>query len=560
MSPAFSLSLAALCTLAPALAAQQYGGAFDLERSHFAAASGEVYGTSCVALGDVTADGIGDYAVGAPGHDGVGMVNNGRVQLFSGADGALVHEFEGAISYESLGVALAALPDLDGDLVPDLAIGSRGGPGSVGIWSGSTRTLIRTIAAPVDADDFGESLAVLADFSGNGVDELAIGAERGAVGGLGVGAVYVFDLDDGSQHWLASGAAVGDAFGRAVSRIADVDSDGFDDLLVAAPGYDPAGFSNAGAVHLLSGATGVQILQVDGDGNGLYSGTSVLGLDDLNADGTPDFAIGSVRDTPGTGLFVGSVSVRSGADGSEIRLDWGDEGNENYGAALAEAGDLDGDGIGDWLVGAPGSVYGGRVYVSASSAQGILATLDSDGPNDRFGSALAWLGDHDGDGAPGVLVTGTHMDGGVPGGGGLQVREWVDCISPLDVAISNGAGGTAVFDLDFPEDSTYGSPAQYQVLISGAGTGPEPLFDLLVPLTRDSFFNDTLGKRYPGPVSNPFGALGAGNTASFSVGFAAGGAANLVGREFWLSSAWFEQGGGFALHGFSRAARLEIVP
>lgn len=558
-------SLAAILSVAalsPATA-QQYGGAFEIEQAIYNLGANERHGSACAAVGDVNADSIGDFLVAAPGFDGVSLLNNGAVRLISGADGSLIHQFEGAASYDRMGQAVCALPDIDADLVPDFAISSLAGEGEVTLWSGATRLLIDTIVAPAGAHDFGCDLALIDDLSSNGIAELLIGAENTEVLGLGAGAVYAYDLSTRTSVQTVTGVALGDSFGCAVASIADCNTDGVADYLVSSPGADPNGMNNAGSVFLISGADGSTILRIDGSRAGLFLGSSVRGLGDINLDGTPDFAIGTIRDFPtgSGGLYIGSVGIHSGADGSELRRHWGSDSHEKFGASLGLAGDIDGDGKHEYAVGAPGSLYGGRVYIYYSSRNSGMTILESDGPDDEHGIAMAYVGDHDGDGSEGLLVCSPLADGGVVNGGAAYVREFTGCITASSTVVSNASGGVVTYDLDFPEDFTNTVVQTYQVLLSGAGAGATDLFGITASVGSDNLYQDSLQKKYPGPLSTPFGNLALDGTASFSATFAAGALPQLVGRTFHLSAVWYEQGGGqFVMRGSARAIPITINP
>lgn len=545
----------------PLAAAQQYGGAFEIEQALYNSSTGEVYGSACAAIGDLNSDGIGDLLVCAPGSDSGGFSNNGAVRLLSGADGTLIHQFEGTADFERMGQSVVALPDINSDSIPDLAISSLKGDGEVTLWSGADRVLIDTIPAPAGAHEFGCDLAVLPDISANGFDELLIGAENTEVLGVAAGAVYAYDLDTRLAVQTVTGSALGDTFGCAVSAIADCNSDSIADYLVSAPGADPSSLTNAGSVFLISGADGSTLVQIDGVRAGQFLGTSVRGLDDLNGDLVPDFAIGTVRDFPsgGSGLFVGSVAIHSGADGAELRRHWGHDNFESFGAAVVDTGDIDGDGLGDYAIGAPGDLYGGRVYVHFSSVDLMMTILESEGAEDEHGTAIAAMGDHDGDGELALLVTAPYADGGVTNGGAAYVREFTACMTASANNVSNASGGVVTYDLDFPDDITANPTQIYQVLISSLGTGPTDLFGVAAPLTDDGLLQDTISKSYPGPLSMPFGNLAPDGTGQFTATFAAGGLNNLVGRTFYISTVWYEQGSsGFVLRGFARTQPITI--
>lgn len=559
--PFFIAAAAYVCALAPLAAAQQYGGGFERAQSLYNATAGEAFGSACASIGDLNSDGIGDLLVTAPGSDSAGLINNGAVRLLSGADGSLIHQFEGNVDFERMGQAIVALPDINADLIPDIAISSMKGDGEVTLWSGADRALIDTITAPVGAHDFGCDLAVLPDISANGVAELLIGAENSLVLGVAAGAVYAYDLGTRTSVQTVTGSALGDTFGCAVAAIADCNADGVADYLVSAPGADPSGLNNAGSVYLISGVDGSVLVQRDGSRAGQFLGSSVLGLDDMNGDLVPDFAIGTVRDFPsgGSGLFIGSVAIHSGTDGAELRRHWGMENFEFFGGTVIDAGDFDGDGLGDYAIGAAGDLFGGRVYVYYSSVDLLMTILESEGAGDQHGTAIAAMGDHDGDGDPALLVTAPLAGGGVVNGGAAYVREFTPFLAASANTISNAAGGVVTYDLDFPDDITSNPTQIYQVLISGLGTGPTDLFGVAAPLTDDVLLQDTIIKAYPSPLSNPFGSLAPDGTAQFTATFPAGGLNALVGHTFYLSAAWYEQGGaGFILRGFARTQPITI--
>lgn len=554
----------ALLALTPLAAAQQYGGGFEVEQMAYNPTATEIYGGAAAAIEDLNSDTIGDFLVAAPGADTGVLTNNGVVRLHSGVDGSLLHEFEGTADFERFGQAVIALPDIDGDFIADIAISSLKGDGEVTLWSGATFTLIDTIVAPAGAHDFGCDLAVIEDLDANGVSELLIGAENSEVLGIAAGAVYVYDLDTRLSLHTAEGAALGDTFGCAVAPIGDCNSDAIADYVVSAPGADAGGLINSGSVYLVSGADGSILLQVDGTRAGQFFGTSVLGLDDINGDLTPDFVVGTIRDYPDgiPAFFQGSVAVYSGADGTELRRMYGQEGDEQFGASLALGDDYDGDGMQDYLIGAPGLLYGGRVYVYYAGFDGMMTLMESEGPSDAYGTAVCALGDHDGDGSVGLLITAPGSDGsGTLAGGGYAVREYTDCVTASATSISNATGGTVTWDFDFPDDIK-SSPTQfYQSLLSGLGTGPQELIGVTVPLSADTLYTDTFNKKYPGTLANPFGTMGPGNTATVSATFVPDGLPNLVGRTFYITAAWYEAGPGpVTLRGFARSQGITIDP
>ncbi len=195
----------------------------------------------------------------------------------------------------------------------------------------------------------------------------------------------------------------------AVASIGDVDGDGSPDLCV---GTTLAGPTNLG-VRYLSGRTGALIRNVAFPAGFTYStATAIAGLGDVNGDGIPDVAVGSMTDPVGALSSAGRVRIFSGAAGALLRTINGLAVNDCFGAALAAVGDLNGDGIGDLIVGAPQSTapcfgaYPGNGYVQAiSGATGaVLYTLSGPGLEDFFGASLSRMGDVDGDGVEDFAV------------------------------------------------------------------------------------------------------------------------------------------------------------
>ena len=151
--------------------------------------------------------------------------------------------------------------------------------------------------------------------------------------------------------WTVHGDTAGDGFGFALSAAGDWDSDGVVDLLVGAPGVDAVG-PDSGRVTLLSGETSAVLFQVDGQATGDRAGRAVAALGDVNSDGVGDFAYGAPTRSF-NGPLTGGAFVVSGADGSILHSWEGSTPFGVFGFSVASAGDLDGDGLQDLLVGAP---------------------------------------------------------------------------------------------------------------------------------------------------------------------------------------------------------------
>lgn len=313
-------------------------------RTHSVATNTFQYGQTVAKLGDVDADGIGDYAIGAPATN---TQSGAFVEFRSGASGALLRTLNGPNLTDMFGVALENAGDIDGDGVDDLWIGSRsftpGIPSAVHRVSGRTGALLATIAAGPNASPyFGDALARMGDIDGDGQADLAVGDPKD-LSDL-YGRVDVYSGASGALLYDFA-ATTQNRLGASIAALSDVNGDGVGDLAVGAPAEFLAQF-NAGRVEVRSGSNGALLYAVTA-GYGIYFGDSVANLGDQNGDGVSDFA--SVVPT----VFIGGVLKNrgythafSGANGAQL---WSTA--HMYTGPLAPAGDVNLDGVEDLLVG-----------------------------------------------------------------------------------------------------------------------------------------------------------------------------------------------------------------
>jgi hypothetical protein len=205
-------------------------------------------------------------------------------------------------------------------------------------------------------------------------------------------------------------------FGTAVSGLTDVNGDGRGDLLIGAPENSPANppTGRPGHAYVFSGATGglYRILNSPVNGANGYFGFSVSGVPDTNNDGRMDLVVGGPWEHPGASpVNCGRVHLYSGATGGLLfkLLPPTPVANGNYGFSVAGAPDMNGDGRGDVIVGAPGEPGaggGGRVHLYSGATGARFASLGSLYPDisGHFGSAAAAIPDYTGNGRAEVLV------------------------------------------------------------------------------------------------------------------------------------------------------------
>jgi hypothetical protein len=369
-----------------------------------------------------------------------GCVPTGTETLFVSAVGVA-----GVATADDLGMGLA-VGDLDGDGVPELLLGAPRADGG-GQSAGEVRVMTGPVTASASADTAAATLVGTAgeqagrvirsgqDLDGDGYDDILVGAAYASTRGSLSGAVWMVDgpvsgavdLDEGL---LLEGVGGTDRAGISVDFAGDVDGDGAVDFLVGALG-EASGGSSAGAAYLVSGPVTANFglesatARVTG-GVADRVGAAVAGAGDLDGDGLADLAVTADRADIGA-LNGGVVYILSGpVTGDAVLADVGTPlsgttVNEDAGVGLAAGGDVDGDGLDDLLVGAPGRpsagfVGGGSAFVvhGPVTAGAALADLGVQfrGAVDggRFGASIAPAGDLDGDGGVDLIVGAPDAD------------------------------------------------------------------------------------------------------------------------------------------------------
>lgn len=230
-----------------------------------------------------------------------------------------------------------------------------------------------------------------------------------------------------------TGEAAGDKFGWVSEDIGDITGDAVHDLVITAPANDTGG-SNRGRAYVYNGATGALVFPpITGLVNNARFGDSVGAPGDVNNDTVGDIVVGS----PQFQSSRGRVAVHSGVDGSEIHFVIGAALGDSFGYDVSGAGDINGDGFMDYLVGAPGHDSGGnnagRAYVYSGANASLICTIDGESAADRFGSCVHWTSDVDGDDIPDPIVGAeTYGPGAGSGTGRAYVYSGADCLQQND--------------------------------------------------------------------------------------------------------------------------------
>jgi hypothetical protein len=451
--------------------------------------AGTTFGYPVARAGDVNGDGFADLIVGSPGY-GPTFAGEGRAYVFHGTAGGLNTTAAWALDPTDqagarFGDMVAPAGDVNGDGFADVMVGAcywdgaQADEGRVYLFLGSSSGLSTT---PQTFDPtnqlqarFGFSAAA-ADVNGDGYSDLFIAADEYDALGSNVGQVYGYR---GSAtgivptvFWTSVGPNQADArFGWPVECAGDVNGDGFADLLISAAEYNQSGTSNSGRSYLyLGNSTGLNIsavwevtpeLQVDAS---LHGQGGAAGAGDVNGDGFDDILVGVPGFDSGSGTSEGRVHLYLGGPGgpsttSTWSVDPADETEARFGARARGAGDVNGDGYADVIIGAPGASGGeGRTYhyLGRASPVGLLAapSWPVDAANQvgaNFGLWANAAGDVNGDGLADAVVSASDYDGTSVNEG----RAWLflgdhnlgftgSSINPVSLAGNSDRGAEAI--------------------------------------------------------------------------------------------------------------------
>lgn len=412
-----------------------------------------------------------------------------------------------------LGYAVAGVGDLNGDGLAEVVIGAPYEDGEEGsqagriyIFPGSedadlAEATVTLLEGPVQGAHFGASLAGGGDVDRDGVPDLLVGVPRVDFAAENAGGVYLLqDLDQALSGEAAGGVGLGSLesyayAGTSVDFAGDVNADGFEDIVVGAPGDGRLG--QAGTVHIVFGPVddigGQGFAVLDGDiraSSGAErddeeAGAAVAGVGDTDGDGRDEVIVGA----PGAGrIYLLDADAHGSLDDAPAVLS-GEEGSR-AGASVAGPGDLDGDGVSDLLIGAPWGEEGGVVYLVSGPARGALSLADvglklrAENSGDALGSAVAGPGDVDRDGSPDLLLGAPGRDVGDIGAGGTYV-----VFGP--VTGPHALGELDSFLLGDGEDEAAGSAVDAAGDCNGDG-----VMDLLVGAPGDAWFADDAGAAY----------------------------------------------------------------
>ena len=416
----------------------------------------DTFGWAVSSFGDVNGDDIPDLFVGAPTNDAIAGFA-GRAYLFYGpvltnrsassANAIITAQTFG----DNLGISISNSGDVNNDGFDDLLMGARGHD-VPGIQSGRcylfngplngnfSATQANATFTGIDFEELGISVHSGGDLNDDGFADVVLGAPQfGDVDVFSVGRAYVFDGPVQGVHAastadaIVTGEFVNDQLGSSVAIVDDVNGDGIDDLVAGAP-HGPLVFLDPGRAYVffgpvsgsVSAATADVILTGETD-NDLF-GTSVASAGDVNGDGLGDILVGAEQtfnNGPGKAyLFLGPLQESASAATAAATF-IGEVSKDSFGHSVSSAGDVNGDGFDDIVVGAWDSAAGGfragRAYLFLGPVSGTVPASQADviftgtASGDRFGIAVGCAGDQDANGRDDLLIGAAQFNDGDAG-------------------------------------------------------------------------------------------------------------------------------------------------
>ncbi len=375
-------------------------------------------------------------------------------------------EYTGENSDDYAGWAVSVAGDVNGDGYDDVLVGAYQrtdtiyDQGAAYLVLGSPSPASASLSSAIvytgeaNSDDAGCSVSGAGDVNGDGYDDMLVGA-------------YVWSTDLAGAAYLVLGSAspasaslstavdytgenAGDYAGYTVAAAGDVNGDGLSDVLIGSNHNSDGGY-RGGAAYLVLGnldpasSSLSTAVEYDGDQDAEYASTGLAGAGDVDGDGLDDVLVGAPENTDG-GFVAGAAYLIAGSGtpssaALSTGIEWIGAPSDYAGNAVSGAGDVNGDGYVDLVVGAPynndGGSYAGAAYLVLGTATPASASLSTaieyigDASGERAGDSVAGVGDVDADGFDDVAIGAYRTSGGVD-----SVHLLLGSASPTDASLS----------------------------------------------------------------------------------------------------------------------------